>query len=250
MDVKSFINHNIEQCVQKCNNTTVIYFLSTLKEYVKYSGSNTLEYHVDSYLDTLCIHSVNVAYISCLIGWSQYAYNKHEGLEGFGEFNGFKEAEIKYNKRCFEFNLNNLVECALLHDIGKLYIDSSILGKKGRLTPQEREEVQKHSSIGYDTLVKDDYFRRKEDVLTGVLHHHERLDGTGYPHGITGETLDLYSRIISVADSYDAMTSYRIYNKIKNPIEAISELESMENQYDIQLVEILMGRFNNKLHEF
>lgn len=233
MGVKEVIENIIDNCIIECSDITVKYFLTNLKSYVKYGGENTIEYHVSSYLDTLCIHSINVAFISCLIGYQQSSclHNKIPRLSA-------------------DYNITELVECGLLHDIGKLYIDVDILSKKGKLTAEEREVVKEHSKLGYKILVKDDYFKHKIDFLDGVLHHHERLDGTGYPYGLTGETIGLFPRIISVADSYDAMTSYRIYNKIKKPIEAIQELESMDNQYDIQLVDILMGRFNNKLHAF
>lgn len=235
MEVKEVIENIISNCVEELSDDTIKYFLTTLKGYIKYSGENTIEYRVSTYLDTLCIHSINVAYISCLIGSQQvFCLNK----------------EVKDALNSSEFSLEHLIECSLLHDIGKLFIDNRILSKKGKLTKEEREAIQCHSELGYKVLLRDSYFRGKYDILEGVLHHHERLDGTGYPHGITGETVQLFSRIISVADSYDAMTSYRIYNKIKNPIEAIKELESMDNQYDRQLVEILMGRFNTKLHEF
>lgn len=228
-EIKQIIGGVVRDCRKRCNNKEVLEFIGELDKYIKYSGEITQRCNIGNYKDVMCIHSINVAYINCLIGLGQ--------LENMSERDGYKY-------------ITDVIECGLMHDIGKLFIDSSILGKNGRLTKEEREIMQNHPDAGYRLLAKDVYFKSKINVLQGVLNHHERLDGTGYPYGVTGETINLLARVTSVSDSYDAMTSYRIYNKMKCPIEAIQELKEMGNKYDRQLVGVLMWRFNSRLHEF
>lgn len=95
-----------------------------------------------------------------------------------------------------------------LHDIGKIGIPDAILNKTGKLTDSEYETIKLHPTIGY-RILKD--IKEFDYVLSGVLHHHERADGRGYPHGITGDQMSIDAQIISVADAFDAMTSTRSY---------------------------------------
>jgi HD-GYP domain-containing protein (c-di-GMP phosphodiesterase class II) len=97
---------------------------------------------------------------------------------------------------------------AHLHDIGKIGVPDSVLNKEGKLTKEEIIHLQSHSLIGYNILHKIDIFKEIEVI---VLHHHERYDGQGYPNNIKGEDIPIESRIIAVADSFDAITSDRTY---------------------------------------
>lgn len=110
----------------------------------------------------------------------------------------------------------------LLHDIGKIGIDESILNKNGKLTNKEFEEIKKHPEIGYRILstVND-----LSEMAEFVLAHHERWDGKGYPKGIAGDAIPLQSRIIAIADAYDAMISERSYRNALTKEEAIQELK-------------------------
>jgi len=96
----------------------------------------------------------------------------------------------------------------LLHDIGKIGIEDSVLRKPGRLTDEEFEHLKRHPQLGYNILRDID---RIKDVLPGVLHHHEAWNGKGYPRGLVGTDIPLLARIIAVADSFDAMSSDRPY---------------------------------------
>ncbi|MDD5136337.1 MAG: HD-GYP domain-containing protein [Candidatus Omnitrophica bacterium] len=108
-----------------------------------------------------------------------------------------------------------------LHDIGKIYIDSSLL-KKGNLTPEDFEEIKKHSQRGAKIIEGIDFLTEVKDV---VLYHQERYDGTGYPMGLKGEQIPLLARIVAVADAFDAMTTDRPYRPKKSFKEAIAEIE-------------------------
>lgn len=98
----------------------------------------------------------------------------------------------------------------LLHDVGKIGVPDGVLQKQGRLTEEEFAQIKQHPVIGYEILKHIENFRY---VLPGVLHHHEAMNGSGYPHGLRGEGIPLEARILAVADAYDAMTTDRTYRR-------------------------------------
>lgn len=118
-----------------------------------------------------------------------------------------------------DHQLNTLNEAALFHDIGKIGIPESILNKPGRFTDKEYEIMKKHSIIGEDIVSS---FEHWKEHATIIRHHHERIDGKGYPDGLKGEDIPLESRILAVADTFDALTSDRPYRK------GISKEKAME----------------------
>ena len=121
----------------------------------------------------------------------------------------------------------------LLHDLGKLGLPDEILRKPGRLTPHEQRLVRSHPEIGYSLLNGFDL----APVDTWILHHHEHWDGTGYPLGLSGESIPLGSRIILVADAFDAMCSERSYSKAADTDDAVAELRRMSgHQFDPAIV--------------
>lgn len=125
------------------------------------------------------------------------------------------------------------------HDIGKLVIDLSCIRKPGSLTTEEWALIKKHPEIGASIIEPLTFMDRERDI---IRHHHERLDGTGYPDGIGGDELDTLTRIITIVDSYDAMTSRRNYRKNLTSPEAVGELRRCAGtQFDSELVEIFAG---------
>ena len=123
---------------------------------------------------------------------------------------------------------------ALLHDTGKLLLSHNILQKTEKLTPQEFEEVKKHSVLGARLLRG---MLMTEEVISLVYHHHERWDGTGYPDGIAGDTIPIGARIITVCDAFDAMTSQRPYHHPRTPTQALTQLKCCAGtQFDPFLV--------------
>jgi putative nucleotidyltransferase with HDIG domain len=140
-------------------------------------------------------HSVNVAFLCMLIGkWMNMDID----------------------------NIRMLVKAGLLHDIGKSMIDTEILNKPGLLTDQEYEEIKKHALYGYRIIEKLQGVSK--EVAMGVLMHHEREDGSGYPMGIRSEQIHGYAKVIAVADTYDAMTSNRVYKEKESPFDALDEI--------------------------
>lgn len=133
-----------------------------------------------------------------------------------------------------ESEMDELIVSAQLHDIGKIAIDEYILRKPSKLTNEEYEIIKTHCEKGYRIINASSGL---EKVARCVLSHHERWDGNGYPFGLTGEEIPLISRIISVADSYDVMTSNRSYRKALKHEEAMEELERCAgSQFDPNIV--------------
>ena len=124
-----------------------------------------------------------------------------------------------------------------LHDIGKLAIPEDILRKPGPLNDAERLVLERHPHIGYRMLESLGI----EPVATWVLHHHERWDGRGYPEGLEEEEIPLGSRILFVADAYDAMTSDRVYRGKLSHEDAVAELERCAGaQFDPTVVQVFL----------
>lgn len=130
--------------------------------------------------------------------------------------------------------ISDVFDAAALHDIGKIKVPETILNKPGRLTDDEFTMMKQHSTYGYE-MIKDVYDKKIAKI---ILQHHERLDGSGYPHGLKGEEILLEAKIIGIADTYDAMTSDRVYRKGMNPIIAIEELKRLSGiHYDKEIVD-------------
>ena len=124
--------------------------------------------------------------------------------------------------------------CGLVHDIGKIGLVAGLLEKPGALTLDERRQMQEHSAIGERILRQVDSY---SDIATIVRHHHERMDGEGYPDGLRGEDIPDLSRIIAVADAYNAMTSDRPYrDAMPSRVARLRLAQAVESQFDTTVV--------------
>lgn len=126
--------------------------------------------------------------------------------------------------------LHQLGIAGLLHDIGKSKIPPEILNKPGKLTDEEFGIIKKHSQYGFEILQERGCY--SPQILEGVLHHHEKLNGRGYPDGLKDEEIGLFSRIITVADIFDALVSERPYKKPLGGREAVEMLLAMGDEID------------------
>ncbi|MDD2498425.1 MAG: HD-GYP domain-containing protein [Desulfitobacteriaceae bacterium] len=146
---------------------------------------------------------------------------------------------------CAEMNLpedyiENLKDLALLHDIGKIAIPENILNKPGKLEQWELTKMKTHPNAGYEIIKQITFLKESESVK----HHHERLDGSGYPGGLKGEEIPLGARIIAVADSYDAMTTDRPYRKGMHRSAALEEVKRCSGtQFDPEVVAAFVRAF-------
>lgn len=155
------------------------------------------------------IHSLNVCVLSLT----------------FGRSLGLSESE-----------LNELGLGALLHDIGKMCVPLEILNKPGKLTDEEFEIMKSHPFKGYELLQKDENI--SNEVMTIVKSHHERLNGAGYPDKLTDKSISYFTKIVSITDVYDAITSDRVYHDGMTPHDAMQRLyEWMPDNFDQELIQ-------------
>jgi len=139
--------------------------------------------------------------------------------------------------------IENLKVAAILHDIGKIGVEDKILRKKETLTEEEYREMQKHPIVGAEII---GHIKQLKDVIPGMRYHHERADGKGYPEGLKGVTIPLIARIISVADTYDAMTTNRPYHNALDEAKAIAELKRCTGlQFEKDVVEAFIQAYEN-----
>jgi HD-GYP domain-containing protein (c-di-GMP phosphodiesterase class II) len=118
----------------------------------------------------------------------------------------------------------------MLHDVGKLGVPTKVLQKTGKLTEEEYAAIQLHPMRGLD-IVREIGFL--DEALAGIMHHHERIDGRGYPMGLAGDEIPEFARVLAVADAFDAMTSTRSYRGARRVDEAVEELRKWSGtQFD------------------
>ena len=138
----------------------------------------------------------------------------------------------------FGDELKELEQAGMFHDIGKIAIPDNILNKPGKLTNEEFDIIKTHTEVGYQILRAADEY---SDLANHALHHHERWDGKGYPNGIKGNEIPLFSRIICIADAFEAMTSDRPYRKKLSQEYAISEIKRCAGtQFDPEIAKLFV----------
>jgi putative nucleotidyltransferase with HDIG domain len=130
---------------------------------------------------------------------------------------------------------------SVLHDIGKIGIEDQILRKPERLSPEEFNTIKHHSDMGAEII---EHIRQLREIIPGVKYHHEQLNGSGYPHGLKGKDIPMLARIVSVADTYDAMTTDRPYRKALEREVAVEELRKCAGtQFDKEVVEAFIQAY-------
>lgn len=144
-----------------------------------------------------------------------------------------------------EEEIKDIVRVGILHDIGKLKISPDILNKKGKLTDEEFAIIKTHTSLGYAMLESIEDL--KEEIKLGVLMHHERENGSGYPFQLVGKEIHLYAKIIAVADIYDAVISDRVYKRKSTPFEAF---EILRNMVFYEMDPVIIYTFLKNIHNY
>lgn len=133
-------------------------------------------------------------------------------------------------------NLKSLEVAALYHDVGKMYIPKEILNKPGKLTPREMNTMKLHVKLSGHYVSKRGI---PSDIIKIILHHHETCNGKGYPFGLKRESLSIESKILRVADNYDAMTSDRPYRDALSQNEALDIILANHEEYDMLVLRML-----------
>ena len=162
---------------------------------------------------------------------------KDDYTRGHSERVGLAAVMIARQLRMAERRIDSLRVAGTLHDVGKLGVPTRLLRKSGPLTDEEYQEVVQHPEYGHE-LVRGIGFLG--EARAGILHHHERMDGRGYPHGLAGAAIPEFARVIAVADAFDSMTSTRSYRRGRPIHEAVAELERCAgSQFDPVMVAAL-----------
>lgn len=140
--------------------------------------------------------------------------------------------------------INDIKTIGMLHDLGKIVIDLNILNKPDKLTDEERKIIEQIPLSGSKILNSSPGY---EKIARGILYHHEHIDGKGYPNGITGDQIPLESKIIAVADAFDAMTVKRPYRLVPLSLEdAVAELKKHSGtQFDKTVVDVFINKILN-----
>jgi putative nucleotidyltransferase with HDIG domain len=185
-------------------------------------------------------------YFSVLSSLAQAMEKKDIGTYGHSKRVTYYSRLIAAALDLKENDRKDLKAAALLHDIGKIGISDFILGKQGPLNEKEFQTVKDHPQKGVEILKS---LKQFESLLPAILHHHENYDGSGYPHGLSGENIPLLARIIAVADTYDAILSDRPYRTARNHGKAINELlNSAGRQFDPVIINAFV-KADAKYHE-
>ncbi len=186
-------------------------------------------------------------YLSTVEALVQALEAKDTYTSGHSERVGKLAVAIAEGLEMSDDKIQSLKYAAVLHDVGKIGVSEIILNKEGKLLDSEWEVIRSHPVMG-QTIIKSIKFLF--DIGLVVRHHHERIDGNGYPDGIKGIEIPLESRIIAVADTYDAITSDRSYRKGSTHDEAIAELKRVAGtQLDPEIVEIFCKVVTNEMIE-
>ncbi|MDE5697530.1 MAG: HD-GYP domain-containing protein [Lachnospiraceae bacterium] len=134
--------------------------------------------------------------------------------------------------------------CGLFHDVGKFMLPAGVLRKPGKLTPDEFEIIKTHTTEGFHLLGR--YSSIPDPVKNAALMHHEKCDGSGYPYGLTGDDIDKFSKIVTIADIFDAMTSERVYRAAMCPFSVIKYFEDDGIQkYEIKYILTFLENVSN-----
>lgn len=161
-------------------------------------------YHINNIMDNLMEHDVLLHDVEMIRNHDEYTFVHSVNVSAMAVIIGL----------AFDYDVNSLKKlglAALLHDIGKIKVDSGLINKPGKLTEEEKLIMNRHSQYTYELLLE----RPEIDatVALSAYQHHEKFDGTGYPQGLKGEEIEPFARIIAVADVYDALVTDRSYRK-------------------------------------
>jgi len=223
--------HTIEEKkIARAASITKEFFLNTLhndrmgiKNVIPDGKLELIEKIVDSILEELKNHKDILFTLSDLIDTDEYTY-KHSVNVTVLSILTSKSLDYAEN------DIRNIALGALLHDIGKIMVKDNLIMKPSRLTDEEREEVKKHSELGYKLIKSID--RLSFTTKQIVRLHHEKLDGSGYPLGLNGIEIPEYVRIVTVCDMFDAMSTTRVYRR-KMPIYEIFDILNAESIFRI-----------------
>ncbi|MDR3563101.1 MAG: HD-GYP domain-containing protein [Negativicutes bacterium] len=213
-------------------------FFETIR-YFKEVPLNQMQELVDKSLDPMLEIPGMVHYLSNVQQADDYTFHHSLSVAAIagilGKWSGQRGEKLK-----------NIILAGLLHDIGKLNISTAILNKPSRLTADEQDMMRRHSTEGYRMLAAAPNV--SQDVLLGVLQHHERRDGSGYPMGRGEDRIHYFAKIIAIADIYTAMTATRVYRDKQTPFDVVREINrDMYLKLDPELCLVFLNNIRDSL---
>lgn len=217
------------------SNRILLYIIVATFSYLLLAKLNMLyNKQVNTVVESLekTIEQVVKSFIIAMEAKDQYTFGHSERVSKYAMALAAQLPEFQDPHRMKKLRLSGL-----LHDIGKIHVSESILTKPGKLTDIEYKEIKTHTVLGTQMIEKVDGL---EDLKNGVLYHHERWDGKGYPTGLKGYLIPIEARVLSIADAFDSMTSTRAYRDGLSMEDALCEIEKgFGSQFDPSLKEIL-----------
>ena len=244
----SFLENNIQNILKDDEltieeKTDILYESSSDLTHSLYSNPNALanakrsENIVSPVLESILYHNNTVSSYMKIIEYDYYTHTHSLNVSIYALCLG---AWLKLS----EDKLKVLGRSALLHDLGKSSIDPKIVNKPAKLTDEEFNTMKSHPTLGYESAIKigiDDKL-----LLDGIRHHHEKLNGLGYPDGLKGDEISLFARIIGICDVFDALTTKRSY---KEGMKSFEALGLMKKQMDDHLDMNIVNSFIKMLHK-
>lgn len=232
IEIEGIVSDNLRQRTVKGLKDVFIAIDSNGKD--KFNKMEDLKYQVEDIIDEILNYNSLMVNMVDLKYFDDYTYQHSVNVAVLSIILG---VALRFNRK----KLYMLGIGALLHDIGKVFIDKEILNKPGKLTDEEFTIMKSHVVYGYDYLKKE--FDFPVQSFMGALDHHEKYDGTGYPNKKAADKISLFGRIISIADVYDALTSERPYRSAMLPSEATEYLMGgAGSSFDYDLIKLFVRK--------
>ena len=211
--VKVMIDNGISTIFKESDNVLMTQYADSISDCIlsNIAEKDNIQICVeDLYMSNTYLfqHSIDVAIISSLIG-----------------------KELNYSKS----EVKALCNAGLLHDIGKLFIDDSIIEKPGKLTDEEFEQIKMHPIYGEKIL--ELHNNLSDDVVRAIIQHHEKVDGSGYPFGLKGNQITVFAKCLMVADVYDALVTKRPYHQPFLPAKALDMIQNSNGHFDLEFID-------------
>ncbi len=235
-DIVSALNRCLASAKRKGGNSIVLYSQARFKrihQKQKKLSPAELQYKVDR-MDSLMSRDL----LETIYGFARTIEAKDSYTGEHVEYTADLAEEIAKGLGLSSKEVENVKHAAVLHDLGKIGVDESILAKKGTLSPKEREAINTHPAIAAEILREIHGLR---GAIPAILYHHERYDGKGYPLGLKGDEIPLNARIVAVADVYQALISDRPYRKAYSHKKALEIIQSESGkQFDPTIVKLFL----------
>ena len=208
----------------------------TLNKTTAYQCVDNIEQVVGDLVNVFSEDADSLVHINDLKSFDDYTYHHSLSVSMLAMATG-RELGFDNNE------LFRLGRCAMMHDVGKQLIPLNIINKKGKLSEKEFEAIKNHSSLGASSLKAINL--GDIEMWNGIMYHHEKVNGTGYPRQLKGKDIPLFSKIISVADVYDAVTSYRAYRNPMLPSEAFEVIgRDIGAAFELEIVKAFFAKLD------